>query len=371
MLNVIVNRREFLKRIQIVENALLDDKTNSSNSGILVETTNNKIVLKGLGDGLFIKAELECEVKEKGEFIIRHKLMEEFLKQLDQETIEIKEKAGKINISSGKSDSDFSIYEYEKRNEPKVSEIGSEYEFNKEDILNDIEKVKFAASLNVEKISVNCIRLELEDKLLKLVSSDSHRLIYLNRSFENEEAESLGISLPLRAVNGLIKIMKQLEEEKVKFKTDGSRAEFKFKDVEILTKLVEIQYPPYKSLINNVKKNKKALINVKEFISVLNRISVFVKDNTDKRYVAIFEFKDNKLEIQGRNDLATSTEQINTIYEGEQLRIALNVKYILDYLQTIQSNKMLEIKMYDQRQPVLMNVEDDDTSIYLIAPTQA
>ncbi|WP_066900712.1 DNA polymerase III subunit beta [Streptobacillus notomytis] len=370
MLNIRLNRKEFLKKIQIVENAIVDDKANGINSGIFIETLDDKLLLKAMGDGLYIKAELPCEVIEKGEFIIKHKLMEEFLKQLDQEIIEIKEANGKISIISGKSSSEFSVYEYEKRNEPYITN-GLEFSFKREELFNDLERVKFAAYLNLDRLAVNCIRFEIDNKGLKFVSSDAHRLIFLNKEFaEKANIETLSISIPLRSVNSLSKILKVMEDDVLIFKSEGTRILFKFKDVEILTKLVEMQYPDYKTLLNSVRNNKKALLNTKDLISILRRVSVFVKDNNDKKDIAIFKFNDNQLEVVGSNDLAVSKEKINCIYEGESLKIALNVKYILDYLLTISENNVVEMKMFDERTPVLLNVENNAESIYLVAPTQ-
>ncbi|NYV28095.1 DNA polymerase III subunit beta [Streptobacillus felis] len=370
MLNIRLNRREFLKKIQIVENAIVDDKANGINSGIFIETLDDKLLLKGMGEGLYIKAEMPCEVIEKGEFIIKHKLMEEFLKQLDQDFIEIKEVNGKIAISSGKSSSEFSIYEFEKRNDPYITN-GLEFTFKREELLSDIERVKFAASINLDRLAVNCIRFEIDNTGIKFVSSDAHRLIFLNKVFEEKaNLETLSISIPLRSINSLIKIMKIIEDETLIFKSEGTRILFKFKDVEILTKLVEIQYPDYKTLLNSIRNNKKALLNIKDLISILRRVFVFVKDNNDKKDVAIFNFKNNQLEVSGSNDLAISNEKINCIYEGDSLKIALNVKYILDYLTTISDSSIVEMKMYDERTPVLLNVENSKESIYLVAPTQ-
>ncbi|WP_156298954.1 DNA polymerase III subunit beta [Streptobacillus canis] len=370
MLNIRLNRKEFLKKIQIVDNAIVDDKANGINSGIFIETQDDKLLLKAMGEGLYIKAEMPCEVIEKGEFIIKHKLMEEFLKQLDQEIIEIKEINGKISIISGKSSSEFSIYEYEKRNEPTINN-GLEFTFKREELYEDLERVKFAASVNLDRLAVNSIRFEIDNTGIKLVSSDAHRLIFLNKEFaEKANLETLSISIPLRSVNSLTKIMKIIEDETLTFKSEGTRILFKFNDVEILTKLVEIQYPDYKTLLNSVRNNKKALLNTRDLISILKRVSVFVKDNNDKKDIAIFEFEDNQLEVLGSNDLAISKEKINCIYEGENLRIALNVKYILDYLSTISESPVVEVKMFDERTPVLLNVENNKESIYLVAPTQ-
>lgn len=368
MLDIKLNRREFLKMIQIVDNAIVDDKSNSSKTGTYVEVLDDKIVLKGLSDGLFIKAELPCEVVEKGEFIIRHKLMEEFLKQLDSEIIEIKEVNNKINIISGKSSSEFSIYQYEKMYEPKVGEVAMSINFDRNKLLDDINNVKFAANIQLGN-NTNCIRFEKENSI-KFIASDLKRLVYLEREIEENDGESLSISIPLRSINSLSKIMNQLDDEVINFKSDGARVLFKFKDVEVISKLNEAPYPAYKPLIDNMNTcDKKATISVKDFTSVLKRIYVFVKDNKDKKDVALLVFKSNSLEILGRTDLAESSENLPIIYEGGDLNIGLNIKFVLEYLQTIQESEFVEIYLSNELRPVFIK-ENLKNTIYLVAPAK-
>jgi len=368
MIDIKLNRREFLKMIQIVDNAIVDDKSNSSKTGTYVEILDDKIVLKGMSDGLFIKAELPCEVIEKGEFIIRHKLMEEFLKQLDSEIIQIKEVNNKINIISGKSSSEFSIYQYEKMYEPKVGEVAMNIEFDRNELLNDINNVKFAADLQLGN-KTNCIRFEKE-RTIKFISSDQHRLVYLERGIAEDDGESLSISIPLRSINSLSKIMNQLDDEVINFRSDGARVLFKFKDVEVISKLNESPYPMYKPIIESISVcDKKATINIKDLTSMLKRIYVFVKDNKDKKDVALLVFKSNSLEILGRSDLAESSENLPIIYEGEELKIALNIRFILDYLQTIQDSEFIEVSLYSDVKPIFIK-DNLKNSLYLVAPTK-
>ena len=48
MLNVKVDRKELLRAIQVVENAVTENKIREVLSGIYIEAVENKIILKGL-----------------------------------------------------------------------------------------------------------------------------------------------------------------------------------------------------------------------------------------------------------------------------------------------------------------------------------
>ena len=56
-------------------------------------------------------------------------------------------------------------------------------------------------------------------------------------------------------------------EETISFKSDGTRVFFKFSNVEILTRVIELQFPDYKSILKSAQHDKKILLNTKDFLS--------------------------------------------------------------------------------------------------------
>ena len=50
--------------------------------------------------------------------------------------------------------------------------------------------------------------------------------------------------------------MKLIDQEEIILKSDGIKVLFKFKNVEILTRIVELQFPNYKTLLKSVQYDK-------------------------------------------------------------------------------------------------------------------
>ena len=334
MLHIIVNRKSLLKAITIVENAVSENKIREVLSGIYIETKDEKAILRGTDLELTINTEIEAQVEEDGKIVIKHKLIEEFLKQISDEKITLIEENGKLIIQSSSTNTEFSLYNAE--NFPTQSSLntGVEYIFSKQKLLNNIENVKISASTNPENLAVNCIRVEIEEDKLKLISSDTYRLTYIEEDLEESQKgkENLSLSVPLKTIDGLVKIMKLIDEENITLKSDGSKVFFQFSNVEILTRTIDLQFPDYKSILNNSQHNKKILLNTKDFLSVLKRTSIFVRENKESKNGGIFNFANNKLLLTGTSENAQIKEEIVTIQEGEDLKISLNVKFLLDYI---------------------------------------
>ena len=369
MLHIIVDRKSLLKAITIVENAVTENKIREVLSGIYIETHEGKAILRGTDLELSINTEIEAQIEEEGKIVIKHKLIEEFLKQISDEKITLIEENGKLVIKASSTNTEFSLYDSENFPVQSKLENGVEYVFEKEKLLNDIENVKISASPNPENLAVNCIRMEIEEDKLKLISSDTYRLTYIEEDLDDAQKgkENLSLSIPLKTIDGLIKIMKLIDEENITVKSDGSKVFFQFSNVEILTRTIDLQFPDYKSIWNNSQHNKKILLNTKDFLSVLRRTAIFVRDNKEAKNGGIFNFANNKLLLTGTSENAQIKEEIVTIQEGGDLKISLNVRFLLDYISTIEG-KVTVLELLNNKSSVIVKDEDNDKSLYFTMP---
>ena len=369
MLHIIVDRKSLLRAMTIVENAVTENKIREVLSGIYIETQGEKAILRGTDLELSINTEIEAQVKEDGKIVIKHKLIEEFLKQISDEKITLIEENGKLIIQASSTNTEFSLYDAENFPVQSKLENGVEYVFEKEKLLNNIENVKISASPNPENLAVNCIRVEIEEDKLKLVSSDTYRLTYIEEDLDDTQKgkENLSLSIPLKTIDGLIKIMKLIDEENITVKSDSSKVFFQFSNVEILTRTIDLQFPDYKSILNNSQHNKKILLNTKDFLSVLRRTAIFVRDNKEAKNGGIFNFANNRLLLTGTSENAQIKEEIATIQEGDDLKISLNVRFLLDYISTIKG-KVTVLELLNNKSSVIVRDEDNDKSLYFTMP---
>ena len=365
MLHIIVDRKSLLKAITIVENAVTENKIREVLSGIYIEINEGKAILRGTDLELSINTEIEAQVEDEGKIVIKHKLIEEFLKQISDEKITLIEENGKLVIQASSTNTEFSLYDAGNFPVQSKLENGVEYVFEKEKLLNNIENVKISASPNPENLAVNCIRLEIEEDKLKLVSSETYIEEDLDETQQGKE--NLSLSIPLKTIDGLIKIMKLIDEENITVKSDGSKVFFQFSNVEILTRTIDLQFPDYKSILNNSQHNKKILLNTKDFLSVLRRTAIFVRDNKEAKNGGVFNFANNKLLLTGTSENAQIKEEIVTIQEGADLKISLNVRFLLDYISTIEG-KVTVLELLNNKSSVIVRDEDNDKSLYFTMP---
>lgn len=366
MLDIKVKTKDFLRAIRIVENAITDD----SKGGIYIETTeDNKLEFKAIGYNLFIKCYCEAFIINEGKILIKHKLIEEFLRKVKDEEVEIKEENKKIKLITSDSVSNYSLIEYEQTQDIDIIN-GVEYTLDKKTLLENIENTQFAASSDIEKPKINCIKFDVEEKILKLVATDSYRLMYREvEILENNTNENISVSIPLKITQALLKIFRETTLNKVTFRSEGTRVLFKLDDIEVITKVTELQFPDYVGILNNVKVDKKVKINKSDLHTALEKVQIFVRDKKEKKDVAEFLFTGDKLRISGFGEYGSTSSDVLIVKDCPDIKIYLNVKFIIEYLASVKNADILEINMSDEISAVLIKEDGNkNNNVYLTMP---
>lgn len=371
-MNIVINRHELLKNFQIVDIASVNDKAEYAKSGLLLEAKDNKLTFKLNGDGIYVISEAECIVKESGSVNIRHLVISDFLKQLDDEEIEIVVRDNSLSIlTPSEIETSFAILEMSTENDIPLINSEVQFKFNRLEFLEKLEKVKFAASNKPELEYLNCVRLEVLENTLKLISTDSYRLMYFEQEIENSNLSELKVNIPLKTVDSLIKVLKMVDDEVIYLTSEGVRISFKFSHVTVYSKIVEMQFPSYESIFVALQGNKELIIDINSFKQLLKRLQVF--ERQEKSATVIFEMQKNKLTASISNQTSKFKESIGIVYDDEEkIRISLTVKYILEFLNTLKQEEVLIIRMENSdRKPVAMFVKHEKEKVYyFLMPTR-
>ena len=210
----------------------------------------------------------------------------------------------------------------------------------------------------------------LKKKTLKLVATDSYRLMYREvEILENNTNENISVSIPLKITQALLKIFRETTLNKVTFRSEGTRVLFKLDDIEVITKVTELQFPDYVGILNNVKVDKKVKINKSDLHTALEKVQIFVRDKKEKKDVAEFLFTGDKLRISGFGEYGSTSSDVLIVKDCPDIKIYLNVKFIIEYLASVKNADILEINMSDEISAVLIKEDGNkNNNVYLTMP---
>lgn len=367
-----IQRIEFLKRLRIIEKTINENKIKPIISCAYIETRGDNLFFCGTNLETTITTEMQCkEIIEAGKLVFQYQLIEEYLKELKDDTIIFSEIDGNLLIESSDSSSEFSLMNAE--DFPKIlvnenfSEKIEEFKINSIELAEIFEKIKYAASPSSDNLSINCIRLESEDNRLKFITTDTYRLVYLEKELERIKSK-IEVSIPLNTVEALTKLLRSIESTEISFYFINRQIFFKTPDVLIVSRIIDMAFPNYKGILLNNNYNKKLTINAEIFMKILKRITIFVRNNNETKYGATFYFNGKEMQVHGVNEVAKINEELVVNYEGENMKIALNTKFLSDFIQNLNKSKDITLEFVASNSSVKIKENDVEDYLYILMP---
>ena len=376
-MHIKVNRQNFLSAIRTVEKSVKENKIKPILSCIYAKVKGNKIYFTGTNLDTTIKTSIDVnEVIREGEVAFYYSIIDEYLKEIKDEFVVLRVENGNILfIETEDSTTEYDVYSAEDYpntfENVNLNDSNFKFEMPSQELVNIFEKVLFSAD-TPDNIAMNCIRIESILKHLHFVSTNTYRLTFLKKNI-NKDILDFSVSVPADTISSIIKIIKGLDNEVIKVYKEEAHLYFQYKDTMIITKLIELRFPNYAEILSNISYDKKLYINNEKLTNLLKRILIFSRSNSESKYSSTYEFKHNeenknKMAISALNEIARINEELDVNFEGEDLKISLNSKYLLEFIQNIPKEKELVLEFMYSNSAVKVYEKDNDEYIYILMP---
>ncbi len=376
-MHIRVNRQNFLSAIRTVEKSVKENKIKPILSCIYAKVKGNKIYFTGTNLDTTIKTSIDVnEVIREGEIAFSYSIIDEYLKEIKDEFVVLRVENGNILfIETEDSTTEYDVHsaeDYPNTFENVVlNENNFKFEMPSQELVNIFEKVLFSAD-TPDNIAMNCIRIESILKHLHFVSTNTYRLTFLKKNID-KDIPDFSVSVPADTISSIIKIIKGLDNEVIKVYKEEAHLYFQYKDTMIITKLIELRFPNYAEILSNISYDKKLYINNEKLTNLLKRILIFSRSNSESKYSSTYEFKHNEenkgtMTISALNEIARINEELDVNFEGEDLKISLNSKYLLEFIQNISKEKELVLEFMYSNSAVKVYEKDNDEYIYILMP---
>ena len=376
-MHIKVNRQNFLSAIRTVEKSVKENKIKPILSCIYAKVKDNKIYFTGTNLDTTIKTSIDVdEVIREGEIAFSYSIIDEYLKEIKDEFVVLRVENGNILfIETEDSTTEYDVHsaeDYPNTFENVVlNENNFKFEMPSQELVNIFEKVLFSAD-TPDNIAMNCIRIESIEKYLHFVSTNTYRLTFLKKNID-KDIPDFSVSVPADTISSIIKIIKGLDNEVIKVYKEEAHLYFQYKDTMIITKLIELRFPNYAEILSNISYDKKLYINNEKLTNLLKRILIFSRSNSESKYSSTYEFKHNEenkgtMTISALNEIARINEELDVNFEGEDLKISLNSKYLLEFIQNIPKEKELVLEFMYSNSAVKVYEKDNDEYIYILMP---
>ena len=338
-------------------------------ANVLIEAKGTVLSLAATDMEIAEMESLTCEIFQEGSLTASAHILHDIVKKLpDQSLIELESTEGnKLAIKTDKIA--FSLMCLPPNDFPDIysDEFPEGFLIETSKFSRLIDKTLFSVSTEETRYYLNGIYIHsvIDDgkEVLRAVATDGHRLSRLSEDLP-KNAESLsGVIIPRKTVIELKKILENRDTQ-VRVQIAKNKIKFVVDNVIITSKLLDGAFPDYERVIPN-NNNKELVIPTKDFIDAVDRISTLSSDRT--RAIK-FKLKSKSLQISAENpDQGSAVEDLSVHYEGDDLDIGFNSKYLLDIARQV-SGAHIKFLMSDNLSPTLIYDEDDKFALYLLMP---
>jgi DNA polymerase-3 subunit beta len=232
------------------------------------------------------------------------------------------------------------------------------------DIRDLIDATRFAISTEETRYYLNGIYLhKSESGELCAVATDGHRLALTKQSLPVGAAQLPSVILPRKVVGELRKLLDDYDGD-VSVGLSETRAEFRFGSVRLTSKLIDGTFPDYARVIP-VGNDRIMQVDVSAFSAAVDRVSTIASEKSRSVKMALAA---GNLTLSASNtDASSATEELEVSYNGPDMEIGFNARYLLDIAGQVNSDTV-EFALADQGSPSLVRAPDDESNLFVLMP---
>jgi DNA polymerase-3 subunit beta len=209
---------------------------------------------------------------------------------------------------------------------------------------------------------LNGLLMVVEDKQLKLVATDGHRLAYASLALAAEVPRQ-EVIIPRKTVLELSRLLGDSDAD-IRVEVSSTQAGFVFGAIELVSKLVDGKFPDYTRVIPKEHKNRLQ-IDREALRQALQRAAIL---SNEKFRGVRWVLTDNNLKIVSSNaEQEEAVEELEVQYSGDALDIGFNVTYLLDVLNNV-SGGTVEASFGDAASSTLISVPEEKDFKYVVMP---
>ncbi len=358
-----IGKNDFLVALRHAQSIADKKSTMPMLHNVLLRTSGKKALFIAATDlNVSVSAETQSQNKKEGGLTVSAKALHDIVANLPGETVSLARaennwaeiKAGSVSYRLvGMPDRDF----------PKIPDH-REVTFAEVDagILRDmLEKTLFSVCNDETRFHLNGILFESDGKRARMVSTDGHRLSKVERDLPGCPTLSAGVIIPKKGALELRKALDGAAVCKLAVKTPNLFVQSG--DLCLAIKLIDSQFPPYQQVIPAAN-DKVATVQRGPLLDALKRSQLMASDTRGVK-LAIHE---NVLALAGDNpDVGEVREEIEARYEGGEVSIGCNPKYVIELLAQMKEAP-IQLALAAELDPVLIRAESDPDYVGVIMP---
>lgn len=359
----IVSSTSLLKQLQQISGVINANTVLPILEDFLFEVDKNKLTVVATDLETVMKIQMEVDSKESGRVCIPAKILIDSLKNIPDQPLTFnidKNFAVEITSDNGK----YKVMGENPDNFPKepVADDTSSFTISSSGLVTAINKTLFAVSNDDLRPAMTGVFFEMSPTGLQFVATDAHRLVRYKRTDVNCPKNDTLI-VPKKPLN-LLKTALPDNEDELSVSYNNNHLFVQHGTTQMSCRLIDARFPDYKVVIP-VDNPYRLTVNKSDFQGALRRVSIFSNKSTNQVVLNI-SGSELKLAAQDIDFSFEGNERMNCQYNGEDLQIAFNAKFLIEMLNAAETDDVTVELSTSTKAGILRPSENDDNEELLM-----
>ena len=382
-MKVVCSQSELNSALQLVSRAVATRPTHPVLANVLLtaDAGSNRLSLTGFDLSLGIQTSLAASVETSGAITLPARLLGEIVSRLSSDspvTLAVDDSGEQVQLTSLSGSYQMRGMSADDYPDLPMVESGMTLKLQPERLVQALKGTLFASSADEAKQLLTGVHLKFNQRALEAAATDGHRLAVLNVEDALQDVavtdavadEGFAVTLPSRSLREVERLMASWRsDEPVSLFCDRGQVVFLAADQMVTSRTLEGTYPNYGQLIpdgftRTFGMDRRALIAALERIAVLaDQHNNVVKFSSQP--------EDGVVQISAdAQDVGSGSESLPSNLEGDAMQIAFNVRYLLDGLKAMGSDRIVLHCNAPTTPAVLRSEEASEAFTYLVMPVQ-
>lgn len=365
------NQDTFSKYLNIVSRVVGNKPGLPILSNVSFESKEGKLILKTTDLELSITTWIGADIKEDGVVTVPAKQLAEFVNSIPEEKVDIEVVKQNFNISTSNNSASFNTMPSDDfPNIPTIEKDDHIVRIKKTDLVSSIDRVAFAAATDDIKPVLTGVKVEVDDDTVSFVATDGLRLSKQSIKVE-KGSKKKNFLVPVRAFLELSYVVSALDTDEewvyIYMLEDKNQVLFRFADVDLISRLIDGEFPEYKQIIPTGFKTRCG-IKKNELVNSIKIINIIARSVLGNKTILDINSKDGKITLSAtQSDLGKNQSNLSCSAEGEDIKIAFSAKLLGDILSHLNSEEIV-FECSEAVRPGVFKIEGDESFVHLVMP---
>lgn len=326
---------------------------------------NNTLVIKATNLDLGVEIIIPAKVIKEGMVAVPAAVIYSFISSLvtGGKDIKLEIEGNNLLIKTKHSNGTIKTMPHEEfPNIPKISD-GKNFDISANDFIKGLKAVWYSASVSGVKPELSSVYVYQDDGYVVFAATDSFRLA--EKKIKLKKSVDFGqILIPFKNITEIIRVFEGVSGD-LSVSFNKNQISLAHNGIYLISRVIDGIFPDYRQIIP--KEMKTSAVILKQDFADAMKISHIFSDKFNQVHFKIVPNK-NIFEIQTKNsDVGENLQKIDATILGDETEINFNHRYVVDCLQSIETDSV-SLDFSGPNRPLIIRPVADNSFLYLVMP---